>query len=75
MHVDIDWRNVKGYLKICDWVGLKTVNQSAEFFKKLYLFKELYLKKNEVNQPDILYVDRDSGKFNCDFKEFGKVGS
>ena len=53
MHVDIDWRNVKGYLKICDWVGLKTVNQSAEFFKKLYLFKELYLKKNEVNQPDI----------------------
>ena len=41
-------------------------NQIVEFFKKLYL------KKNEINQPDIFYIDRDLGKVNCDLKMFGK---
>ena len=41
-------------------------NQIVEFFKKLYL------KKNEINQPDIFYIDRDLGKVNFDLKMFGK---
>ena len=37
--------------------------------------KQQFLKKSEVNQPDILHVDRDSGKINCDLGYFGKLGS
>ena len=45
-------------------------NQTAE------ILKQLYLKKDEVNQRDILRVDKDSRKVNPDFKrKFGKVGS
>ena len=44
-------------------------NQIAEFFK------QIYLKKDKVNPPDILYVDRDSGQAILDLKIFGKVWS
>ena len=37
--------------------------------------KQQFLKKSEVNQPDILHVDRDSGKINRDLGYFGKLGS
>ena len=37
--------------------------------------KQQFLKKIEVNQPDILHVDGDSGKINCDLGYFGKLGS
>ena len=35
--------------------------------------KQLYLKKDEVNQLEVLYNERDSGKVNLDLKKFGKV--
>ena len=37
--------------------------------------KQQFLKKSEVNQPDILHVDRDSGKINRDLGYFSKLGS
>ena len=36
--------------------------------------KQLYLKKDQVNQPEILYFDWDSGKVYRDLKNVGKVG-
>ena len=42
-------------------------NQIAEFLK---ILKNSFLKKDEVNQPNILYVDTDSGKVNRDLKKF-----
>ena len=57
-------------MKTCSLAGSKMLlaNKIAEFLK------QLCLKKDEVNQHDIFYVDRDSGKVNCDLKNFGKVG-
>ena len=43
-----------------------SVNKMAEFSK------QLYLKKNELNQPDIFQVDWDSRKINGDLKNFAK---
>ena len=37
--------------------------------------KQLYLKKDEVSQPYILYLDRDLEKINRYLENVGKVGS
>ena len=52
---------VKGDFKISCWAVSKmlSTNQIAEFLK------QIYLKKDWVNQRDILYVVRDSRKVNC----------
>ena len=51
---------------MCSCVGSKVplVNQIVEFLKQLKKgFKEQHhLKKDEVNQSDILHVGRDTGK-------------
>ena len=62
MHADIDWGEVKGDLKIYSWAGSKilSANQITEFPK------QPCLKKDEINQPEILYLDRDSGKVDGD---------
>lgn len=52
---------VKGSMKIC--------NHFAEFLK------QKNINKDEGSQSDILHVDRDLGKFNCDLRNFGKLGS
>ena len=44
-------------------------NQIAEFLK------QIYIKIDEVNQLDILYIDKDSGKVNRDLNNFCEVGS
>ena len=51
-------------MKTCSLAESKIplANKIAEFLK------QLCLKKDEVNQHDILYIDRDSEKVNCDLK-------
>lgn len=61
----IELRKVKGDLKICSWVKNILSHETAEFLK------QLHLKKNEVNKPDNLCVNGDSGKFNPDLENFG----
>lgn len=56
---------VKGSMKICN-----TLDQSF-----CRILKAKNINKDEGSQSDILHVDRDLGKFNCDLTNFGKVGS
>ena len=57
--------------KFCCWVWSEvcSANQITEFLK------QLNLKKDEVNQSDVLYIGRDSGKVNRHIKISGKVCS
>ena len=58
-------------MKIFSWMesNIFLANQIAEFLK------QIYIKIDEVNQLDILYIDRDSGKVNRGLNNFGEVGS
>ena len=51
-------------------IAQEQLGQSVAIF-----LKQVYLKNDEFIQPDILYVDRDSGKFNCHLENLDKLWS
>ena len=59
LHADIDWRWVKGDLKVFSWEDSNVLDQSDCRIARTTISQE-----NGVNQPDSLLVDIDSRKAN-----------